>query len=607
VFAIHLLGRLVIFGPMKADWFEMKEIRKRRLADAVWIPLRVEEPLIAEGKYGYPGYRYEFFGLGSLAVPVAKREAARKLGWNEIGISQDHGVWVTKELYKPADVFRYDEHEDLGIELAMIQGFNGIERRRWHLNQDLVFALGLLLEGDNWVRPSEDYTAVARLRRDAQGDPVALEIKNEYLRDYLCARGCFLRTTWYRTRNTIVVDPADAGSPKGKRESDGTGRFELRISPVLEGGHGDGTFAVVHVARTDVDPEEDVPVPGPETNDNVESKRRKGKTYFTVEGEVWRVEDIEPGANSPRVRSDPVVTGISYIVDASGAKLTSEQLDDQDQSRWLWFDPSVILDLLKRRGTGFKWYTQETGGVGRGPGLLTHFGLNTVGFVTVYAHDIATLDVWQQRIWSGHNIAPEGGVSKELLSAQMRGVVAESTAPERELDKLLAMLDPLFVAAIGSPLFRLHTGIETLSKSVSRFRALEPHGLFALAKDIMRLIADRIDVDPLQRIALPPAKEKWGSLKSLEKYLSTLVTPEEARKVMGPLFGVYELRLADAHLAANDLENSFRLAGIDPHALPLKQGYSLIYSTAEAMWRVGDIVHRHVRGRQEAAEAQRNK
>lgn len=592
---------------MKAEWFEMKEIRKRRLGDAVWIPLRAEETLIKEGKFGYPGYRREFFGLGSLAVPVTKRDAAGKLGWHDIGIIHDQGVWATKEFYKPAEIYQYNENEDLGVELAMIQHFNGAEQRQWHLNQDLAFALGLLREGDIWVRPSEDYATVARLRRDVHENPVALEIKNDYLRDYLCARDCFLRTTSYRTRDVIVADLADAGSPKEKRESNGSERFELRVYPLLEGGHGDGTFAVIHIARTDVDPEEDVPVLGPETNDNVESEswqgQRKGEKYFRVEGEVWRDEEIEPGANSPRVRGDEVPTGISYIVDASGAKMTSEELDDQDKTRWLWFRPSVIRDLVKHRGTGFKWYTQETGGVGCGPGSLTHFGLNPVGLVTVYAYDIANLDLWQQRIWSSHNVSPEGGVSKELLSAQTRAIVAKSKAPEKELEELLAMLDRLFVAATGSPLFRPHAETETLSKSISRFRALEHYGLFALAKDIMRLFADRIDVGPLQRIAPPPPKEKWGSLKSLEKYLATLVTPEEARKVMGPLFGVYELRLADAHLAANDLEESFKLARVRVRASPLEQGYSLVYSAAKAIHGVGDIVYRYVRERQDAAEA----
>jgi hypothetical protein len=188
---------------MKADWFEMKEIRRRRIADAVWIPLRAVETLIEEGKYGYPRYRKEFFGLGSLAVPLANREAVQKLGWSDIGIAHEQGIWATKEFYKPAEIYQYNEKEDLGIELAMVQSFDGAEPRQWHLNQDLVFALGLLREGDLWVRPSEDYIVVARLRRDANWKPIAFEIKNEYLRDYLCAKGCFLRITWYRARDLL--------------------------------------------------------------------------------------------------------------------------------------------------------------------------------------------------------------------------------------------------------------------------------------------------------------------------------------------------------------------------------------------------------------------
>jgi hypothetical protein len=488
----------------------------------------------------------------------------------------------------------------------MVQHFGGAEPRQWHLNQDLIFALRLLREGDLWVRPSEDYVEVARLRRNEEGRPIALEIKNEYLRDYLCARGYFLKLSWYRTRDVIVTDPAEVGTPKEKHETLDDERFELRVYPILEGGYGEGGFAVLNVARTDVDPDEDVPVPGPETNTNTESTswrgERKGKRLFRIEGEVWRDEEIESAAHSPRVRHDAVPTGLSYIVDAAGAKMTSEELDNEDNARWLWFKPSIIPEILKHRGTEFEWYTEETGGVGCGPGALTHFGLNTAGLVTVYAYDIAKLEAWQQRIWAGYNIAPEGGVSKELLSAQMRTVVANTQAPEKILKELLGKIDPLFVAALGAPLFRPHLGTEKVSFAVNRFRALEHDGLFALAKDIMRLTADRIDVTPLQKVAPPPAKEKWGSLKSLEKYLATLVPGEEAREVMGPLFGVYELRLADAHLAASDLECSFKLAGVDHKAPPLVQGHELILSVARAIWRVGDIVRRQVVAPKEASE-----
>ncbi len=262
----------------------------------------------------------------------------------------------------------------------------------------------------------------------------------------------------------------------------------------------------------------------------------------------------------------------------------------------------MIQELLKHRGTEFRWYTQETGGVGCGPGLLTHFGVNTLGLITVYAYDIAKLYPWQQRVWLGHNVPPEGGVSKELLSAQMRTVVAKTRAPEKILEELLEKIDLLFTAATGSPLFRVHIGAEKLRVSVSRFRAIEEHGLFSLAKDLMRLIADRIDVDLLQKLAPPPPKQRWGSLKSLEKYLATLVSPDEARKVMGPLFGVYELRIADAHLPGNDIGEAFTLVGIDPKASRLDQGFTLIDTVAKTIWSIAGIVHRHLLERQQSED-----
>jgi hypothetical protein len=583
---------------MKKDWFEINEFRKRRFADAVWIPIRVSESIIDKGDYGELGYVHEFFGLGSLAVPLMKKDAAKQLSWGSIGVSHEHGVWAAKDFYKPADIYWLNENESLGFELALIQSFDGAEPRQWHLNQDLVFALGLLREGDIWVRPSEGYTQVARLRRNSKNEPVALEIKNEFLREYLFARNSFLKITWYRSRDMIVENIAEVGSPEAKEEKKENERLEIRVNQIIQGGWPEGKVAVFQSGRTDVDPDEDVPMPGPETDDNVESSNWEfeptGKRFFRIEGELWRDEEIQPATVSPRIRRDPIPTGISYIVDASGLQKTSEELDDEDDARWLWFKPTVIAELLKQRGTILKWYTRETGGVGCGPGSLTHFGLNSSCLITVYAYDIAKLDSWQQRIWSGYNVTPEGKVSKELLSAQMQAVVAKTFAPENIFADLLGNLNKLFVTATGSPLLRDSTGIETLIVSINRFRALEPNGMFSLAKDIMRLIADRIDVVPLQKVAPPPKHEKWGSLKSLENYLGAIVGTEVSRKVMRTLFGLYQLRIADAHISAADLSDSFELAGVDPTLPLIDQGLILIDNAARAIWEIGHIVDEHV-------------
>jgi len=417
-------------------WFEMLAIRRRRLANAVWIPLRVAEWVEQAGQLGCEGYRKEFFGLGSLAVPLGKRSEAERLGWSEIGLAHTQGVYASKDIYIPADVYQYDEGDDLGIELVMGQSFDGgAAPQVWHLNQDLVMALGLSREGDEWIRPNENYSVVARLRRDKKARPIALEIKNEFLRDYLAARSMSLRVTSYREREWIVDNAEMIKWPEGgieeKSEQD---RFRAQVIPILEGYHPvEGGFAVFRISRTDVDPDEDVPRPGPETDANTASESRegvhRGKVLSRIVGELWRNEWVEPATTSVRVRGDAMPTGIQYIVDASGERATSEDLKDDDDPRWLWFRPEVVLSLIGRRGGELEWYTRDTGAVSCSPGDNVHFGLNAIGLVTVYASDAASLPAWQQQIWAGFNAAPEGGVSRELLSAQMETRVADTMAP----------------------------------------------------------------------------------------------------------------------------------------------------------------------------------
>jgi hypothetical protein len=208
----------------------------------------------------------------------------------------------------------------------------------------------------------------------------------------------------------------------------------------------------------------------------------------------------------------------------------------------------------------------------------------------VYAYDVAKLPVWQQRIWAGFNVSPEGGVSPELLDAQMKAQPARTTAAEALLPDLLEVLDSTVAEWLATPLFRKHHAVDSILSTVHRFRALEKDGILALSKDLARLIADRIDTEALQKVAAPPKGEKWGSLKSLEKALATLVESEEARALLTPIVAVYELRLGDAHLPSSKVEEAFRLIGIEMTQEPLQQGQKLIETTVMALATIDDAI-----------------
>ena len=460
--------------PTPATWFEMTDLRRRAFATATWVPLRVSETTIHVGKTGRPGNKEECLCVGCIGVPLAYKAEAEKLQWDDIGLHNEGGPYAFKDgRYKRAEAYQYNDGEDLGVNFVHEQRISGTNQRFWHVNQDLLLALDLMQEGDVWVRPDEGYIEVMRQRRDAKGKVVAIEIKNEFLRDYLAARGIALRLYYYRQRFEVMPDVAHIPwAEKPIKELKPHDRFETRTWAVGE--HGDlhgASVAVFQMWRTDVDHNEDVPVFGPPTDTNTGGRsveyERQGPKFHRVEGELWRGEWIEPAPRSERVRGDEPEQPLSYIVDAGGKRETGDVLDDEDIGIYLWFSPQVVTALTGVRGGGLQWYTGQTGGVYCSPSYpQVHFGVNSTGLINVYAYDIARLPMWQQRLWVGHNVTPNGPPSTELLQAQMESAPAGTTAPEQNLSVVLTAMDDVILARTGARLFMAHDSLEVILRSI---------------------------------------------------------------------------------------------------------------------------------------------
>lgn len=572
------------------EWFEMADLRRRRFANAVWIPLRASETIPLKIDTDTGRECEEVFCAGSVAFPLSKKAEVEHLGWSDLGLIRSGGPYAFKNKpYKPAEIYQYNDGEDLGIDLVFEQSVVG-ERPIWHINQDMILALHLIQEGDVWVRPEEGYQDVIRQKRDQDGSVRIIEIRSEFLRDYLAARGLALRLAYYRQRTAIVTTQPKLDWPDGGlQETSSHDRFQTHVHEVDEsGGPFGGKVAVFHAWRTDVDPDEDVPVFGRENDTNTDGRsfsyERRGLKFYRIEGQLWREEWIEPSDRSERVRGDESEEQIFFTTDAAGTKKPNQILNNEDIGQYLWFRPKIVESLLSHRGSGLQWYTAFTGRVWCSPYDYVHFGINKAGLINAYAYDIAKYPLWQQRIWAGHNVSPDGGVSAELLAAQMLAKPASTKAPEVLLKLAIEEIDKLFKEKFGSPLFRLHHATEDITKAIHRFRATDQIGLLSLAKDVARLVIDRMDVSVLHKIAPPPSNEKWGSLKSLEKALGTIVSVERSRELTSPLFGIYELRLRDAHLPSGDeVHKALSKARVDQAELMIVQGAQLIYAAARSL------------------------
>lgn len=578
---------------MNKAWFDLRSQVKRTYAQAVWIPLCIYHSE-SQGEYNIPGYQSSFEGAHSIVVPLKGKDLGERYSW-----SDDHEPrpWAEEGFYQPADVYSHDLGHEIGFRLALRQNIADQPHTIWHLHQDFVLALGLMKDADTWVRPAEGYAEVARLRRDSKGDPVGIEVKAEFLRDYLAARGAALRIASYRSRTGVVAQLGDIDFPADPDEQIvHGGRLEERSWAIdRSGSHFGSSVAVFKVSRNDIDPDDDVPVMGPDTKENIDSissrfTRNDGKLH-QVMAEFWRDEWVEPGLLSPRVREDHVPSEVTFIVEADGTRMNADDLNREDIGRWLWFKPGIVSSHLARRGARIDWYTQDTGGFSTPSDPSVHFGINESGLITVYAQDVARLPEWERRLWAGFNVTPEGKVSAELLSAQVRAVVAKTQAPEAFFSRGLELIKRSWRDRYGTELFRQHDQEDTILAGIHRFRAIDRLGLFALAKDVARLTADSIDVSVAQAAVAPPKGQKPGSLKSLERVLASLSDDETARAVMGPLFATYDLRLSDAHLPKTDLQTSLQLLGIEPGDLPIDEGGQLLSAVVSALFNCAKILN----------------
>jgi hypothetical protein len=579
---------------MKKEWILQTKETRRNFSKATWIPLRASDSH-EQGNSKKVGYINEYFGSGAVAFPPENRDAAEKLSWSDIGIGHSASSYAYEDgHYSSIEEYQYHDKEPMGVELVFVHFQPVTNCRVWILNPDIVIALNIIKDGNNWVRPEENFAVVARELIDAEGNHQRIEIKREFLMDYLAARNLSLRISYYRQRveNVSQLEGGEYEQLEDKKEQRDGGRFELLIRS-LKDVFG-GSWSAMRVWRTDVDEDEDAPVMGPENNDNTEFEQSTGEQTgykgVRVEGEFWRDEWIDHRGVSVRIRGDVDQTLPSFIVETDGERMASAELNDEDIGRWLWFKSSIINDFIALRGFSIKWYTAETGGLTSTSGTVIHFGLNSSDLITIYAYDIARLASWEQHMWAGQNTVPEGKVSSELLESQVNAKPASTNAFEVMLFESMRLLESGFQQNFGVSLFKQDIDDLETMQLVSRFASKDQASLLRLAKDIVRIFSDRLNVSELRKLSTHSDKNKLGSNKLLQDILAQKIGVDKAKEVFGCIAGAYDMRVGDAHPTGSKIGDAIKLAGIDQGNSFMRQGEQLIHNFGRAVWYTGKFL-----------------
>lgn len=555
----------------------MRDKAKPRFATATWVPLFADQTWELD-EFPRVGNQEEYFGATAVLIDDDVENAEEAFEWS--AFRSRHRPEVDDENYFPAFELHSWPKDLHGTYLVMRNTFQTGDCEQLVFNSDLILALGLLKDGESWLYPTEDYAEVIRATQDSDGRTSLVEMRSEYLKDYLCARRQNLVIVTYRSRYRITDKSPTFDMPPPQIQS---GKYwEGGVSELdAEGNRYGQTMSSMIVGRTDVDPDDDAPVLNFSLNEETwsrsETRVAGGEKRFRVASEMWRNELVPGGKRSVRVKGDEEVSTVTFITDTDGATTTAPDLVGPD-SRWLWFKPQLLQSINQKRGVGIRWITQNTGLIYLA-GDSIHFGMNDGHLVNIYAKDVAELSVFWQRSFVSFNVAPEDRVCRELLAAQMECRPASTVAPEVSLQQSIELLQEAFYAKFSSELFSSHDSSEALWHTIHRFNSCTGQEFFRLCKDMTRLLIERINTGVLKSVTASCAK-KLGTLKRLE-HLAAANHPD-ARTLLSPWHGIYALRIADAHLTSSSVEEAMIAleCGVESH--PVDNAKNAIATMAKA-------------------------
>lgn len=572
---------------------EFDDILHKDISNAVWIPLWWIQTTKSETQYPEIGSGEEFVYAKAVMATEDNKDKLMSEDRSFFNPIQPNSSSRWENDYLRADTY-YVNGEPTGEHPVLYQYFGQKAPPKVHVNQDLIFALDLVEEGDNWIRPDEGYDVVIRQTRNETGNVCKVEIKTKYLKDYLCAQGKGIVFVSYRSRTAVFQKRPPfpwAGEHEEEKEISPHTKWYGFVKPLDDRGDPSLGGWVVLSSRYKNIKTDDVPKYDPLRDaDEMLSETRERKanpvSRYRAVGELEKREWIAPGAISTRVGNDKEES-LEFLSEADGSSKRGEDLSCQPQ--WLWFESGVINRILQFRGSALSWHTAQTGSIAINSDWPLDFGINKLCLVNVLAKDIVVLPRWQQEIWKGYNVSPDGGVSEELQMAQMQCNPAETVSPEDMFFTCLQYLQDGFKwATNGVPLYKDVPTFDVMKKRIHRFVVQKEEDVCRLAKDIIRDTAESFNVGPLwPLVKRPDEKKKLGSLKTLERFLTKFVSEEKAHDIMSPLFYLYDLRGADAHpVPQEDIAQAKEKLGLVSNRPPIWKGAVAIQQAANALYAI---------------------
>ena len=574
-------------------WISMQSPRKLSYASKEWIPVYGMRFKKKDGKYPTLGFSEDFEHVETGIVLNKHKAFANDMSWSDW--DQDSVTpYITddKSYNKTGNLYNRNQ-KIIGERIVMGQYIDAEYKNEIYINQDFILAYKLVKRGDEWICPKDGDRLVIRSENFEDRNLRLIEIRSEYLKDYLSARNASLRLYFYRERQAVVeLKPSYIEAEKVVLSDGVHNRCTLSCHRVMPRGDLlNGNGLVVKLWRDAID-DEDKNSDYIQYGDNGQchSSRTFANTElaerYHLHGRLWRGEWISGNKHSRLIGYSEPDEDFKVQSDNSGKKVKLSTLRYEEVNKYLWFKPEVVRNLTSRRGGRIAWDTNETGYIYAAYDSSVHFGLNSRGLISVYAYDIAKLPYWQREIWVRYNCPPSDGVSKELLKMQIECAPVRSSAPEKVMSLVISHFDSLFRKQYSLPVLQESSETESLVKLIDRFRVIDDGSLESLAKNLVKFTLERINKKSL-KLSIGERNLDCGSIALLERLLDNRGV-KDSQRIVKPLRDLNRLRQLDSRSRTENTNTDglYQSLGIDRSKPYVWQGAQLIKATANSFIKI---------------------
>lgn len=182
------------------------------------------------------------------------------------------------------------------------------------------------------------------------------------------------------------------------------------------------------------------------------------------------------------------------------------------------------------------------------------FGINRNSLLVMWLGDIAKLPESEQYYLRSENVPSDHSIGSEFYDGQLECKFTDRTPEDQLFEQRSRFLEGCF-ARFGKKVAHLEKEVLDLAISIRRPVVDTSAERRSIADALNKVYLESFDSKALEKLLAglgQDATKLGGSLKRIQRLMESVAPVDEVFKLMGPLYALYDLRVAYSHLGSQE-------------------------------------------------------